>query len=395
MKILVRRYIKKESTSGIILIVATIIALILRNSIFSEFYTSFLHTPIVLKIGSLLDISKPLILWINDGLMVMFFLLIGLEIKRELLAGHLSSARKIALPIIAALGGMIVPAVVFLIFNYGDDFALRGWAIPTATDIAFALGILSLLGRKIPVSLKIFLMALAIFDDLGAILIIAFFYTSELSFHSILFAVICILALVLMNRFKVTRIGFYWIIGFLLWVFLLKSGVHATLAGIIVAFSIPLHAINEKRKLVSPAKSLQHHIHYWVAFYILPLFAFVNAGVDLTNLSISRITDDVSMGIILGLFIGKQLGVFLFSYLAIRYNVATLPKCATWTQMYGVAVLTGIGFTMSLFIDSLAYNDSNTFYYTDKLAILLGSFLSGIVGYLILKFTKSKRYCGV
>ncbi len=395
MKILVRKYIKKESTSGIILIFATIIALILRNSIFSEFYTSFLHTPIVLKIGSLLDISKPLILWINDGLMVMFFLLIGLEIKRELLAGHLSSARKIALPIIAALGGMIVPAIIFLLFNYGDDFALRGWAIPTATDIAFALGILSLLGRKIPVSLKIFLMALAIFDDLGAILIIAFFYTSELSFHSILFAVICILALVLMNRFKVTRIGFYWIIGFLLWVFLLKSGVHATLAGIIVAFSIPLHAINEKRKLVSPAKSLQHHIHYWVAFYILPLFAFVNAGVDLSNLSISRITDDVSMGIILGLFIGKQLGVFLFSYLAIKYNVATLPKCATWTQMYGVAVLTGIGFTMSLFIDSLAYNDSNTFYYTDKLAILLGSFLSGIIGYFILKFAKSKRYCGV
>jgi NhaA family Na+:H+ antiporter len=395
MKILVRRYIKKESTSGIILIIATIIALILRNSIFSEFYTSFLHTPIVLKIGSLLDISKPLILWINDGLMVMFFLLIGLEIKRELLAGHLSSARKIALPIIAALGGMIVPAVIFLMFNYGDDFALRGWAIPTATDIAFALGILSLLGRKIPVSLKIFLMALAIFDDLGAILIIAFFYTSELSFHSILFAVICILALVLMNRFKVTRIGYYWIIGFLLWVFLLKSGVHATLAGIIVAFSIPLHAINEKRKLVSPAKSLQHHIHYWVAFYILPLFAFVNAGVDLSNLSISRITNDVSMGIILGLFIGKQLGVFLFSYLAIKYNVATLPKCATWTQMYGVAVLTGIGFTMSLFIDSLAYNDSNTFYYTDKLAILLGSFLSGIIGYLILRFAKSKRYCGI
>jgi NhaA family Na+:H+ antiporter len=395
MKILVRRYIKKESTSGIILIIATIIALILRNSIFSEFYTSFLHTPIVLKIGSLLDISKPLILWINDGLMVMFFLLIGLEIKRELLAGHLSSARKIALPIIAALGGMIVPAVIFLMFNYGDDFALRGWAIPTATDIAFALGILSLLGRKIPVSLKIFLMALAIFDDLGAILIIAFFYTSELSFHSILFAVICILALVLMNRFKVTRIGYYCIIGFLLWVFLLKSGVHATLAGIIVAFSIPLHAINEKRKLVSPAKSLQHHIHYWVAFYILPLFAFVNAGVDLSNLSISRITNDVSMGIILGLFIGKQLGVFLFSYLAIKYNVATLPKCATWTQMYGVAVLTGIGFTMSLFIDSLAYNDSNTFYYTDKLAILLGSFLSGIIGYLILRFAKSKRYCGI
>jgi len=393
MKILVRKYIQKESTSGIILIFATIVALLLRNSVFSEFYTSFLHTPIVLKVGTLLDINKPLILWINDGLMVMFFLLIGLEIKRELLAGHLSSAKKIALPVIAAAGGMIVPALVFLAFNYGDEFALRGWAIPTATDIAFALGILSLLSRRIPASLKIFLMALAIFDDLGAILIIAFFYTSDLSFHLIILAVVCILILIVMNRFKVTRIGFYWLVGVLLWVFLLKSGVHATLTGIIVAFCIPLHAVNEKRKLISPAKSLQHHIHYWVAFYILPLFAFVNAGIDLSDLSITKITNDVSMGIILGLFLGKQLGVFLFSYVAIRYNIATLPKCASWTQVYGVAVLTGIGFTMSLFIDSLAYNESDIFFYTDKLAILIGSFLSGIVGYLILKFAKSRRNC--
>lgn len=395
MKILLRNYIQKESTSGIILIFATILALVLRNSIFSEFYTTFLHTSIELKIGTFLDINKPLILWINDGLMVVFFLLIGLEIKRELLAGHLSSAKKVALPIIAAIGGMIIPAIFFLVFNYGDDFALRGWAIPTATDIAFALGILSLLGKRIPASLKIFLMALAIFDDLGAILIIAFFYTSELSFHLISFAVIVILALFLLNRFKVTRIGFYWILGIILWVLLLKSGVHATLTGIIVAFAIPLHAVNEKRKLISPAKSLQYRIHYWVAFYILPLFAFVNAGVDLSDLSIEKITNGVSLGIILGLFFGKQIGVFLFSFLAIKYNIATLPRCTTWPQLYGVAVLTGIGFTMSLFIDSLAYNDSNMFFYTDKLAILIGSFLSGIVGYIILRFVKSKRYCGV
>ncbi|RXK13483.1 Na+/H+ antiporter NhaA [Halarcobacter mediterraneus] len=393
MKILVKKFMKSESTSGLILIFVTIFALILRNSDFSGFYTTFLHTPITFKVGDILDIDKPLILWINDGLMAIFFLLIGLEIKRELLAGHLSSASKIALPAIAALGGMVVPATIFIMFNYGDDFALRGWAIPTATDIAFALGILSLLGKRVPVSLKIFLMALAIFDDLGAILIIAIFYTSDLSFHAISLAAICILFLVIFNRFHVTKLGFYAIVGFLLWIFVLKSGVHATLAGIIVAFTIPLNAINEKRKRVSPAKSLEHHIHYWVAFYILPLFAFVNAGIDLSDMSFSKISTGVSMGVILGLFIGKQVGVFLFTYLAVKYKLASLPKCTTWMQIYGVAVLTGIGFTMSLFINSLAYNETDVFFYTDKLGILIGSFLSGVIGYLILRFAKTKKLC--
>jgi len=391
MTILVRRYIKKESTSGLILIFVTILALLIRNSDFSTFYTSFLHTQIEFRIGDILDISKPLILWINDGLMAIFFLLIGIEIKRELIVGHLSSAKSIALPAIAALGGMLVPAIIYVTFNYGNEFALQGWAIPTATDIAFALGILSLLGKRIPVSLKIFLMALAIFDDLGAILIIALFFTTELSFHAISLAVICIMVLFLLNRFKVTKIGFYWIVGTLLWVFVLKSGVHATLAGIIVAFSIPLHAVNEKRKLISPAKSLQHHIHYWVAFYILPLFAFVNAGVDLSDLSLDKISNGTSLGIFFGLFLGKQIGVFLFSYLAIKYKVAQMPRCSTWLQIYGVSILTGIGFTMSLLIDSLAFHDSNAFYYTDKLGILTASFLSGIVGYLVLRFVKSRR----
>jgi len=395
VKILVKKYIKKESTSGIILIFATIAALILNNSSFSEYYTSILETQITFKVGHILDIDKPLILWINDGLMAVFFLLIGLEIKREVIAGHLSTPSKIALPAIAALGGMIVPAFIYFIFNYGDDYSLQGWAIPTATDIAFALGILSLLGRRIPVSLKIFLMALAIFDDLGAILIIAFFYTNDLSFHAISLAGICILMLFVLNRFKVTRLGFYWIFGILLWIFVLKSGVHATLAGIIVAFCIPLHAVNEKRKLVSPAKSLQHHIHYWVAFYILPLFAFVNAGVDLSNVSIDKMSNPTALGIIFGLFIGKQLGVFVFSYLAIKYNLAKLPKCSTLAQLYGVSVLTGIGFTMSLFIDSLAFENSHQFFYTDKLGILIGSFLSGVLGYLILRFIKGKRRCSI
>ncbi|RXJ67153.1 Na+/H+ antiporter NhaA [Halarcobacter ebronensis] len=395
MQVLVKKYIRKESTSGIILIFATLLALLLNNSIFSEFYTSFLQTEIVFKVGHILDIQKPLILWINDGLMAIFFLLIGLEIKRELIAGHLSTPSKIALPAIAALGGMVVPALIYFIFNYGDDYSLKGWAIPTATDIAFALGILSLLGRRIPASLKIFLMALAIFDDLGAILIIALFYTNDLSFHAISLAGICILLLVLLNRFKVTRLGFYILLGVLLWIFVLKSGVHATLAGIIVAFTIPLHAIDEKRKLISPVKSLQHHIHYWVAFYILPLFAFVNAGVDLSYTSLDKLSNPTSMGIIFGLFIGKQLGVFLFSYLAIKYNIAKFPRCTNWAQLYGVSVLTGIGFTMSLFIDSLAFENSNAFFFTDKLAILIGSFASGIMGYLILRFVKSRRGCSI
>lgn len=395
MKILVRRYIKKESTSGLILIFVTILALVFRNSGLSEFYTTFLHTPIEFKIGDILDISKPLILWINDGLMAVFFLLIGLEIKRELLAGHLSTPAKIALPAFAALGGMVVPALIYVFFNLGDSFALRGWAIPTATDIAFALGILSLLGKRIPVTLKIFLMALAIFDDLGAIIIIALFYTSDLSLFAIFSASICVLILFLFNKFEVTKLGFYAIFGTLLWIFVLKSGVHATLAGIIIAFAIPLNAINEKRKRVSPAKSLQHHIHYWVAFYILPLFAFVNAGVDLRNISIEKIVSPVSMGIILGLFLGKQIGVFLFSYLAVKYKLAKMPRCSTWMQIYGVSVLTGIGFTMSLFINSLAFEESDVFYHTDKLGILIGSLLSGVIGYMILRFAKSKRRCNL
>lgn len=395
MKILVRKYLKKESTSGLLLLLVTIIALVLRNSSFGSEYDAFLHIPIEFRVGDILDINKPIILWINDGLMAVFFLLIGLEIKRELIAGHLSSPQKIALPAIAALGGMLFPAIIFIAFNFGDDFALQGWAIPTATDIAFALGILSLLGKRIPTSLKIFLMALAIFDDLGAILIIAFFYTHDLSFHAISMAGVCILALVVLNRFQVTRLGFYWILGIVLWVFVLKSGVHATLAGIIVAFTIPVDAINEKRKHISPAKSLQHYIHYWVAFYILPLFAFVNAGVDLSDLSIDKITSNVSIGIILGLFIGKQLGVFLFSFLAIKYKLAKMPKCSNWLQLYGVAILTGIGFTMSLFINSLAFQESNIFAYTDKLGILIGSFLSGVIGYMVLRFSRHKKNCNI
>jgi len=391
MKVLVQKFLQKESTAGIILMLVTLLALIFSNTFLSEFYNNFLHTPIEFKIGTILDISKPLILWVNDGLMAIFFLLIGLEIKRELILGHLSSLSKIALPGIAAIGGMLVPALIYVAFNYDNEFALRGWAIPTATDIAFALGILSLLGKRVPVSLKIFLMALAIFDDLGAILIIAFFYTSDVSTMSLLMALVCIIVLITMNKMQITLVSTYAFVGVILWVFVLKSGVHATLAGIILAFTIPLNAINEKRKRISPVKSLQHYIHFWVAFYILPIFAFVNAGIDLRSLSLDLIINPVSLGIIFGLFIGKQLGVFFFVYLAVKFKFASLPKGTTWAQIYGVSVLTGIGFTMSLFIDSLAFQDSAMFSYTDKLAILIGSVLSGVFGYLILLKVKSRK----
>ena len=391
MKILVRKFLEKESTPGIFLMGITILALIFSNTFLSEFYNTFLHTKIEFKIGSILEISKPLILWVNDGLMAIFFLFVGLEIKRELILGHLSSFSKIALPAIAAVGGMLVPALIYVFFNYNNEFALKGWAIPTATDIAFALGILSLLGKRVPVSLKIFLMALAIFDDLGAILIIAFFYTADVSVLSLSLALLCIVILFIMNRIKITAVSVYILVGIILWIFVLKSGVHATLAGIILAFTIPLNVQNEKNKRVSPVKRLEHNIHFWVAFYILPIFAFVNAGIDLRSLSLNEIVNPVSLGIICGLFIGKQLGVFSFVYLAVKFNLAKLPSGTSWAQVYGISVLTGIGFTMSLFIDSLAFADSSMFSYTDKLAILIGSILSGLIGYLILLKVKGKK----
>lgn len=395
MRILVKEFIKKGSSSGIILIFITLLALFLRNSPFSVYYVNILQTPIQVSVGELLELKKPLLLWINDGLMALFFLLIGLEIKRELLGGHLSSLSKIALPGLAAIGGMLFPALIFIAFNYDDPFALKGWAIPTATNIAFALGILSLLGNKVPVTLKIFLMALAIMDDIGAILIISIFYTHELSFISMFLAFCCFIILLIMNKLNVVRITAYIIVGIFLWISVLKSGVHATLAGIILAFTIPLNMKNDNGKHISPARILQRNLNFWVAYFVLPIFAFMNAGVDLRTISLQDLTNDVTLGITLGLFFGKQMGVMFFVYLAVKFNLAQLPKCATWTQMYGVAILTGIGFTMSLFIDSLAYNDSDVFMHTDRLAILMGSILSGIVGYLILKYSKNKKFCSV
>ncbi len=377
-------FIKKESSGGILLMFTTLLALVLSNSPLSAWYQSFLHIPMEIRVGSL-HLDKSLYHWVNDGLMVIFFLLIGLEVKREVLEGHLSSLRQAALPGLAAVGGMAVPAAIYLLFNRGNAVAVNGWAIPTATDIAFALGILSLLGRRVPVSLKIFLLALAIIDDLGAIVIIALFYTAKLNSLSVAVAVVALLVLIALNRFRVARKAAYVLVGVVLWVSVLKSGVHATLAGVALAFTIPLNAKDEDQQPISPLKEMEHQLHFWVAFFILPLFAFVNAGVDITRISFAQMTGSVPLGIILGLFAGKQLGVFGFSWIAIRIGLAKLPRESNWLQLYGVSVLTGIGFTMSLFISSLAFENDALFQYTDRLAILVGSFLSGIVGYFILK----------
>ena len=383
-------FIKKESSAGILLIFVTIFALILKNTDFSSLYDAFLHTPVEIKFGAL-QIAKPLILWINDGLMAIFFFLIGLEVKREVLEGHLSTLKQVALPAFAAVGGMLVPALVYVYFNIGDDVAMRGWAIPTATDIAFALGILAMLGKRVPLSLKIFLMALAILDDLGAIIIIALFYTADLSTLSIIVAAVCIVVLIIMNKLNVIKPAAFIIIGVILWISVLKSGVHATLAGVALAFTIPIVSRKENGENFSMLKDMEHSLHYWVAFFILPLFAFVNAGIDLRGISFEQVLNPVPLGIMLGLFFGKQIGVFVFSYIAIKLKWASLPEGANFKQLYAVAVLTGIGFTMSLFVNSLAFPDDTMFAYTDKLAVLIGSFASGILGYFLLRFFTNKQ----
>ena len=383
-----KEFYEQESFTGILLMLVTIAALLLKNSPLAELYNGFLHTPVAVQFGAL-KIAKPLLLWINDGLMAIFFLLVGLEVKRELIRGNLSSWNQAALPVIAAIGGMLVPALIYVGFTHQEPASLHGWAIPTATDIAFALGILSLLGNRVPASLKIFLLALAIIDDLGAIVIIALFYTADLSLVSIAVASITLLALFALNRFGVKRRAAYILLGTVLWISVLKSGVHATLAGVALAFMIPLEVRNPQTGKTALAAQLEHDLHPWVSFMILPLFAFVNAGIDLRGLPLSQLATPVPLGIMLGLFIGKQLGVFGFSWLAIKTGLARLPAASSWRQFYGVCLMTGIGFTMSLFIDSLAFTDDAIYQYADKLAIVLGSLLSGVAGYLVLRFGRS------
>ncbi|MGH1601076.1 Na+/H+ antiporter NhaA [Campylobacter majalis] len=384
----VKEFLKHEASGGILLMIATIIALVCQNTLLSEFYDSFLKTKFTVSLGEY-ALSKPLILWINDGLMAVFFFLIGLELKREVLEGELRNPSQIALPAIAGLGGIVIPAVIFYLFTKSDSFALSGWAIPTATDIAFALGILSLLGSRVPTSLKIFLMTLAIIDDLCAIIIIALFYTSDLSIFSLGIGGVCIAVLFALNRLGVRSKAAYLIVGLVFWTAVLKSGVHATLAGVITAFFIPLAIKSDDDK--SMLKEIEHDLHGWVAYGVLPIFAFANAGIALRGVGVSELVSAVPLGIMLGLFIGKQLGVFAFSFIAIKAGLAKLPEGSSWAGLYGVAVLCGVGFTMSLFVNGLAYNDSDAFAYADKLAILLGSLASGVFGYLVLLLTSKKQ----
>lgn len=378
-----KKLLKNESFPGFLLIFCTGFALLCKNTIFSGIYDHFLHAELSVGFNEL-ELSKSLLHWINDGLIAIFFLCIGLELKYEILRGQLKHIKSISLPLFGALGGMLFPALIFVCINYGDDFAMRGWAIPTATDIAFAVGVLMLLGNKVPSALKLFLLSLAIFDDLGAIIIIALFYTSELSGLAIFICVICICVLFVLNFLKVSKLPFYFIIGLVLWVAMLESGVHATLAGVIIALFIPMEKANGEPLL----KTLYHNLNPYVIYFILPLFAFANAGIDLRNMEFQALFLPASLGIFLGLFLGKQIGVFLLSYISIKLKLASLPKNINYKQFYGVCILTGIGFTMSLFIDSLAYADNMAnFKYADRLAILLASFVSAVVAFVYLKMT--------
>lgn len=393
MRSLINRFLQLESASGLLLIIAAVIALIVNNSPLSHLYMGFLDVPVAVQIGAL-QIAKPLLLWINDGLMALFFLLIGLEVKREVLEGQLSKPSQIILPATAAVGGMLVPALIYWFINRDNPATLAGWAIPTATDIAFALGVLALLGKRVPVSLKLFLMTLAIIDDLGAIIIIALFYSGELSNMALVLAGACLLALLGMNRLGVKKLAPYLIVGLVLWVCVLKSGVHATLAGVALAMFIPLGTGDKKN--TSPLLSLEHALHPWVAYAILPLFAFANAGVSLTNASAESFTHSVPMGIAIGLLLGKTVGVFGLTWMAIKLRLAALPAGANWGQVFGVAILCGIGFTMSLFVGSLAFPSGVSEYAgEDRMGILTGSLFAALIGYAVTAAASRKRQVSV
>ena len=379
------RLLHHEATPGVLLVIAAALAMLAENSPAKQLYDALMGTPVAVQIGQL-EIAKPLLLWINDGLMAIFFFVIGLELKREILEGELRDPRQVVLPGIAAIGGIVVPSGIYALINFSDPVALRGWAIPAATDIAFALGVLALLGSRVPRSLKLFLLSLAIIDDIGAILIIAIFYTADLSVASLVVASICLVVLFAINRARVLHLGPYIVVGLILWVSVLKSGVHATLAGVALAFFIPNEPATPDRTQTL-CRQVEDGLHPWVMFAILPLFAFANAGVSLEGMSFSRLLDPVPLGIALGLFVGKQLGVFGFALATLKLGLAQMPKGSDLVQVYGVSVLTGIGFTMSLFIGSLAFEVGGPDYAVDdRLGILTGTFLSGVLGYLVLRF---------
>jgi NhaA family Na+:H+ antiporter len=375
-----KEFVQHESVAGLLLMATALLAMLVANSAWSAHYLNLLQVPVTVQVAEF-GIHKPLLLWINDGLMAIFFLLVGLELKREWLVGELADKSQVVLPALAALGGMAMPAALYVTINAHDPSALSGWAIPAATDIAFALGILSLLGSRVPLSLKVFLTSLAIFDDVGAIVIIALFYTADLSLQALAVAAVAVLLLAIFNRQRVMHTAPYLLVGLVLWVAMLKSGVHATLAGVLIALFIPMQQHNNANQ--SPLRQLEHNLHPWVAYMVLPVFAFANAGLNLRDLDAQQMLHPVTLGVAAGLFIGKQLGVMLCCWLAIRLGWAQLPKGATWLSLYGIAVLTGVGFTMSLFIGGLAFVGQTPF--DERLGIVLGSLFSGAVGYWVLK----------
>ncbi len=372
-------FLNKETIGGLILVAAAAMALIVSNSPLAAGYRAFLDLPIAVSIGPL-ALDKPLVLWVNDGLMAIFFFLVGLEIKREVMVGELSSRDRAALPLIAAIGGMAVPALIFVMVNSGNPANMAGWAIPSATDIAFALGLLTLLGPVVPTALKVFLLGIAIIDDLGAIIAIALFYTEDLSPLSLGLGAVGFLVLLAMNRLGITRIGIYALVGTFVWTAVLKSGVHATLAGVLVALTVPLRDAEDAPVL----NRVEHQLHPWVAYFIMPVFAFANAGVPLAGLSMEQVLAPLPLGIALGLFVGKQIGVMSFSWLGVRLGLCRLPANTGWKEVYGIACLTGIGFTMSLFIGTLAFDPSEQLNAV-RVGVLIASSLSAVVGMIVLR----------
>ena len=379
-------FFKLEAASGLVLLISAILALIISNSNLSEMYFGTLEKYIFIGINKY-GIKLSVLHWINDALMAIFFFFVTLEIKREFIEGELSNLKQAMLPIVGAIGGMLVPALVYVYINYGDTETLRGWAIPSATDIAFSLGVLSLLGSRVPISLKVFLTALAIIDDLGAIIIIAFFYSGDLNIIYLGLIILAFLALLILNKFNIKKLLPYLLIGIFMWDFTHQSGIHATIAGVLLASTIPHR---KKPKEHSMLIKIEHAISPYVAFGIMPLFAFANAGVSLEGLSLSSFASKVPLGILLGLFVGKQFGVFIFSYLSIKFKIAQMPTNANWINFYGVGVLTGIGFTMSLFVGNLAFVENMNYMDGVKIGVLGGSLLSTLFGYFLILFAPRK-----
>ena len=379
-------FFKLEAASGLVLLISAILALIVSNSDLSKIYFETLDKYLFIGINNF-GIKLSVLHWINDALMAIFFFFVTLEIKREFIEGELSNFKQAMLPIMGAIGGMVVPALVYIFINYGDTETLRGWAIPSATDIAFSLGVLSLLGSRVPISLKVFLTALAIIDDLGAIIIIAFFYTGDLKIHYLGLIVVAFILLLILNKFNVKNFILYLLIGIVMWDFTHQSGIHATIAGVLLATTIPHR---KKPKEFSLLIKIEHAISPYVAFGIMPLFAFANAGVSLEGLSLSSFMSKVPLGILLGLFLGKQFGVFIFSYLSIKFKLAQMPSKANWINFYGVGVLTGIGFTMSLFVGNLAFIDNMSDMDGVKIGVLGGSLLSTLFGYFLILLSPKK-----